>query len=363
MMGRIRAGLGGLKASLLDEQKRIRLQFIWIYGVLMTVSFFMTVVNIVTGKHLLMLSTLVFGVLCCINMFLAHKGEKALQLSGYFFSVELIALLTFFVVSGTPEGFSAIWACLLPASGLLIFRRKRGTILCAAMLLILVFLLQTPLGNSFLHYPYTTSFKLRFPMLYVAFFAVSFLLETIRALTFAEMKKAQAKYEYLYRHDALTGLYNRYGFNERMDALLDEHEAGPIALLILDMDCFKRINDAYGHAFGDVVLQNTAALLVDIAGPNADVCRWGGEEFAIMLRGEEDAAQCGSEILNALRETAFQSSGTPVKVTASIGVVTATSHAELNPAVLVRAADNCLYSAKESGRDTLVHRTLDSNAA
>ncbi|MDO5577521.1 MAG: GGDEF domain-containing protein, partial [Fibrobacter sp.] len=266
---------------------------------------------------------------------------------------------TFFIVSGTPEGFSAIWACLLPASGLLLFGRKKGAVLCVIQLLILVFFFETPIGNSFLMYPYTASFKLRFPMLYIAFFALSFLLETIRSVTFDEMKKAQAKYEYLYRHDALTEVYNRYGFNEKMDALLEGNYSGKISMLILDIDHFKQVNDTYGHPFGDVVLKRLAALLVRKSGAEADVCRWGGEEFAVLFIGDADAVAYGNDILNTMRNTPLLVDDISVRITASIGIAIFENNSGVTPAAFVRLADRCLYEAKEKGRNTLVSRQGD----
>ena len=358
MIEKARLALENVRAAMMDEPRRIRLQFIWVYCAMAAISFFMTAVNVATGKTVLMLSTLAFGLLCCVNIILAERGGKALSVSSWIFSAEYIALLTFFVVSGTPEGFSAIWACMLPASGLLLFRRKRGSALCALMFVILVFFLDTPLGNSFLQYPYTASFKLRFPMLFTAFFAVSFLLETVRAMTFDEMRKAREKYEYLYRHDALTELYNRYGFNERMDGLLNGENKGPVTLMILDLDYFKQVNDSYGHPFGDVVLKKTADILVKTAGAGADVCRWGGEEFAIMLSGERDAEQRGRDILSALCEMPIQTDGGVINISASMGVASADSAEGLEPGAFVRMADACLYAAKENGRNGLVCRKM-----
>lgn len=359
MRERIIGAVKNIRSALLDESKRIKLQFILVYNVLAVVSLFMTAVNVFTGKYMLMCATAVFSGLCILNVALARRGGGPLRVSEWLFSIELIALLTFFIVSGSPEGFSAIWACMLPASGLLLFRRKRGSALCAAMFLIMVFFFYTPVGESFLRYGYTDSFKLRFPMLYVAFFAVSFLLESVRAITFEEMTKAQERYEYLYSHDALTGLYNRYGFNDRLRELLNAPGDGPAALLILDIDYFKRVNDEHGHLFGDTVLQKCAELFKTKAGPDADVCRWGGEEFAILFEKGDDALRCGREILGVMHEKSITARCGPIKITASIGVAIADARSRLSLEDFVRTADACLYSAKNKGRDTIIYTKID----
>ncbi|MDD3165288.1 MAG: GGDEF domain-containing protein [Oscillospiraceae bacterium] len=352
-MNILQAKQAAFKEAMSDDSKRIRLQFTCVYQILMIVSVFMTIVNLFTNKRVLMFATLTFALLSLVNICLARCGGALLRLSSALFSVEIILLFTFFLVSGMPEGFSAIWICLLPSSGLLLFQRRRGTLLSAVMLLILLFFLRTPVGNHFLQYPYTASFQLRFPLLYTAFFAVSFFLETLRSLTYDVLHETQQKYEYLYAHDALTNVYNRYGFNVRMDALLREAQNSQIALMILDIDHFKHINDCHGHVNGDLVLERVAALLTAETLGQADVCRWGGEEFAILYRGHLDAEEKARAILQALRDLSLELGGKSVHITASMGVVTAPRGAVIRPAPLVLQADGCLYQAKQAGRNRI----------
>lgn len=97
--------------------------------------------------------------------------------------------------------------------------------------------------------------------MFVAFFIVSLYLETIRSFTQKQLLEAQKKYEYLYLHDALTGIRNRYGFNKVIDESVNNIGANGMALMILDLDHFKNINDKYGHPNGDLVLKQTADIL------------------------------------------------------------------------------------------------------
>ena len=249
-----------------DDSRRIVLQYIWIYIILMLISVFMSVVNFFTGKLALMAATLTFAALNLFNILLSKTGSRRIKLASYLFISEIIALFTFFIISGMPEGFSAIWICLLPSSGLLLFKRKRGTVVCAVMFVIMIFLFQLPAGRALLHYKYTDSFMLRFPMLYIAFYGISLFLETVRALTYEKLLSTQKQYEYLYLHDSLTDVYNRYGFNEKLTALLDEPSRRTVTLMLLDIDYFKGINDRYGHTTGDTILKEVAALLVRLIG-------------------------------------------------------------------------------------------------
>ncbi len=178
-----------LNEIILDNNRLSTLLCIGTYILLGSVSFFMTVVNIFTGKTLLMYSTLIFTVLCIIDVALEFFMKKWHNKIQTFFQIQFLALLTFFIISGTPEGFSAIWSLMLPVSGMLIFGKKRTSILCAIMFCIILFFFDTPLGQSYLHYEYTESFMLRFPMAFFAFFIIAIFIETIREHLNSELER------------------------------------------------------------------------------------------------------------------------------------------------------------------------------
>ncbi len=350
----LKSYIAEISNSLTDDKRRIRLQFSWTYLILGSVAGFMTLINIATTKIELMVSTLIFSLLCFLNRFLSNHSDRGLQISRNLFSIELIALFVFFIVSGTPEGFSVIWVCMLPTSGLLLFGRKRGSILCAIMFVILIFLFQTAIGNSVLQYSYTASFKLRFPMLYAAFYCVSFLLETIRTVTQLKLADTQKQYEYLYLHDALTGIYNRYGFNQHIDLLTSTVQSHSYSLSIIDIDHFKNVNDTYGHFLGDDVLKTIADTLCIESGSNAEVCRWGGEEFAILLKDGSKSKQIAEHLLTSVQNLSIPIDNHTVSITVSIGTVIVSPDTKADPASLVMQADACLYQAKENGRNQSV---------
>lgn len=363
MKDKLHGYLAELKASLLIDSQRTKMQFISVYFLLAVVSAFMTVVNVFTDKYALMLSTLFFAVANGINLLFSIRNERCRKVISVLFSAEITALFAFFIISGEPEGFSAIWVCFLPASGLLLFGRKRGSILCLVELGIMLFCFYTAPGRALLRYRYTDSFLLRFPMLYVAFFTVAYFLETIRSATYEALQQSRQEYRHLYSHDALTNVYNRYGFNERMDALLSAPLEKGIALMILDIDFFKSINDRYGHLSGDVVLKQIAALLVQTCGQNATVCRWGGEEFAVIV---DDISACDAmaqRILDGIRALRVVVDGEMVQVTASMGMSVAQPLTAVTPVALVTQTDRCLYRAKETGRDRLVRMPFQAARA
>ena len=159
-------------------------------------------------------------------------------------------------------------------------------------------------------------------------------------------RKEQEQLSYEATHDALTGLYNRSGF----DQLRESHRQEQIALLLIDLDHFKSINDSYGHDAGDRALQKLAAILLKSFRSEDFVCRIGGDEFAVIM------AHAGSE-LRELVQRKIQSANDRLKVTddglpsLSISAGVAFWDRENPGEDIYKDADIALYRAKESGRN------------
>lgn len=339
-----------------NEGRRRRLQYLSVFVLMGSVSAMMTVLNIITRKGPLAWATGIFAMLCAVNfivMRLSRPGRQTedrgyVESRGAFivsmlFIAEVMLLFTFFIVSGNPEGFSAIWVVMLPACGMLIFGRKRATVLCILMFVIILFFFWTPMGRSCLQYEYNATFMMRFPLLYAACFFMSILLEIIREATQKQLNQLRDRYEYLSAHDCLTRLLNRQGLLEAQEKVTAAEKQ---AVFILDIDCFKAVNDSYGHDVGDLVLARVARLASQIE--HARVCRWGGEEFVVWF---PDAARMSDPdvLRRAVEDMAVQipSCSKQVKVTISIGVATGSGSL---PDLIARA-DKALYRAKENGRN------------
>ena len=166
--------------------------------------------------------------------------------------------------------------------------------------------------------------------------------------------------------DGLTGIYNKKYFMDRIetDFAYAKRHRSPLTLLLFDIDHFKKINDTYGHPAGDYVLRELSALVKKTV-RNEDVfARFGGEEFAILMRDVDDAkALVLAERLRRLIEgTTFEFDGTRIPVSVSIGIGTMT--ANTNPPVqdsadLVNRADQYLYKAKRGGRNRVEGKALE----
>jgi diguanylate cyclase (GGDEF)-like protein/PAS domain S-box-containing protein len=164
---------------------------------------------------------------------------------------------------------------------------------------------------------------------------------------------AQARIHHLAHHDALTGLPNRNAFMERLDQRMAVAREGgpPLALLFIDLDHFKRINDSLGHLVGDTLLKTVAARIT--AGLRASdlVARFGGDEFMVMLGGatrRADVEEVANKLLRAI-EVPVEAEGQQLSVTPSIGIALFPGDAQ-TPAELIKHADTAMYSAKSRGR-------------
>lgn len=190
-------------------------------------------------------------------------------------------------------------------------------------------------------------------------FPVAALLEERAALQLS-LAASEARYRSLASVDELTGLSNRRAFNLRLEQ--EWHNAQStgqsIALLLLDVDLFKRYNDMHGHLIGDECLRMIGSIMAEtVRDGHSIAARFGGEEFAIILpaTGRERARQIAEDIRHAILAMALPHAGTPSGVqTASLGVAAIIPRHGQNSMELIGLADHALYRAKDQGRNRVV---------
>jgi diguanylate cyclase (GGDEF)-like protein/PAS domain S-box-containing protein len=176
-----------------------------------------------------------------------------------------------------------------------------------------------------------------------------------------DRKELEQELERLSQHDPLTGVYNRRRFDEELSAGLDDarrHERGG-ALLLIDLDRFKKINDELGHAAGDFALCEVARVLAentrgsDAVGRDADgiVARVGGDEFAVLLAevGPVEAAAIGERLVAVLDATDLRVEGNPVPLAISVGVAPFNGRQDVDAKELLALADQAMYVVKAGG--------------
>jgi diguanylate cyclase (GGDEF)-like protein len=180
--------------------------------------------------------------------------------------------------------------------------------------------------------------------------------------TMAELEKSQAQIEYLAFHDPLTGVANRALFDVRLrNALLFEYLAkAKVALVCIDLDTFKEINDSLGHGAGDELIQQVAKRLSGRLPEGATLTRLGGDEFAVVQPGvvSEGHARFLCQTLLDTFHDPFLLAGEYVRVTASMGLALEAGEA-VSPTEIMRRADLALYAAKAAGRNCF--RAYDSS--
>ena len=277
-----------ISTKLDNNEERISFQFLVVYILLGIVSLVMTLVNFFTGYKLLMFQTLLFSIASIINVVLYFLNNKCEFIARVLFYIEVIALFTSFIIIGEPEGFSAIWCALFPTCGLLLYKKKYGSILSLILLLIIIFLYWIPFGNSLLRYDYVSSFKFRFPILYIAFFSIGFVLEYILEYTQNELSKSKEKYKKLSYYDGLTGLLNERSYFEEIEKLnkLTKEKKDDYIIMIMDLNGLKLTNDKYGHHYGCHLIVLTGHILKTIFKESL-LFHVGGDEFQAIIKGDD----------------------------------------------------------------------------
>jgi diguanylate cyclase (GGDEF)-like protein/PAS domain S-box-containing protein len=177
-------------------------------------------------------------------------------------------------------------------------------------------------------------------------------------------KREQERIRHLATHDTLTGLPNRNALYEHLDAALQTASAGEheVALLMLDLDKFKDINDSLGHTCGDELLREVAARLAGLIGDGAVLSRLGGDEFAVVLTGdalEEPARQLSQAIADSFRQHEFVAAGRRFAIKCSIGVALFPHHCS-DVHELLGNADLAMFRAKAAanGRYVVFDRAI-----
>lgn len=180
---------------------------------------------------------------------------------------------------------------------------------------------------------------------------------TEHAVYEARLKHAMAEIEYLSTHDSLTGLVNRRTMERRLDTEIDRSRryGTPCSVVIIDIDHFKDVNDTHGHLSGDEVLLEIAKVLRDALRSSDTACRYGGDEFVLVLpeTGAGGASILSERIRDRLASTSMSIRGKKLSITVSIGL-TELQGDKRTRLELLNEADQALYACKLSGRNRVV---------
>ena len=175
-----------------------------------------------------------------------------------------------------------------------------------------------------------------------------------------ERKQAETSLQHMARHDPLTALPNRALFNDRLQTALARVQGGQrLALLYIDLDKFKQVNDSFGHPVGDLLLQEVAQRIKHCVRESDTVGRIGGDEFVVLLHQHRQAGACHGHRREDPRRpgTPFELAGQRLRISSSIGIATCPEHGDDNKQ-LIRHADEAMYAAKKNGGNRLLMATM-----
>jgi diguanylate cyclase (GGDEF)-like protein len=179
--------------------------------------------------------------------------------------------------------------------------------------------------------------------------------------------RLKERHKRLAARDGLTQLYNRRAFDERLAkarASEERRQGGRFAVLLLDIDHFKKLNDTFGHPAGDAALKHTAHVLEDHLREGDEAARYGGEEFAVILSGADRAGALplAERVRAAIQKSHLVFEGARLAVTVSVGVAAWPEDARELPELLA-VADRALYAAKQGGRNRVAAASAPPSAA
>lgn len=260
------------------------------------------------------------------------------------------------IVSGGPLVSPAMPVNVIPIILAFVLLGQRAGLLWAQWVL-LVHLALIMLGMQVLQFPQlldtrfmTVHHAIHWAVTYGAIIGLMMVFDSINAQLKRERDEERERLAHLASHDPLTDLPNRNGFDEQLDKSIAraDRNASLVALLVLDLDGFKPINDALGHAAGDNVLKVVSDRLRKHVRVNDTVARLGGDEFAVILEGIKDPAAIHTIAvkINAVLNQAIPSIPAELPISASIGVALYPVHTR-DKTQLIKFADIAMYDAKK----------------
>jgi diguanylate cyclase (GGDEF)-like protein len=262
----------------------------------------------------------------------------------------------FLQINGGQNNSGILWHYVYPIMVYYIAGLRLGS-LCSGGLILMETILMLMDDFSFFHAYYSFDFKLRFIASMTVMSVFGAMLEYSRNTAQKNLIVLAKKLEKASETDELTGLPNRRALKEILEneVVRVTINGGDFSILLCDIDYFKAINDQYGHAVGDKVLQHLAALFNALIRKHDVAARWGGEEFLLVLpdTASEESLLTAERIRSGIEQTPLHGiDGGTIQLTISCGVCNWRESPQLDE--LFRHADNRLYQAKAMGRNKVV---------
>ncbi len=289
---------------------------------------------------------------------LVMRRTQNFSYGAYGISITVALVFTYLIASGGVQNSGPLWCHSLFLIIMLLQGFKKGLIAFFALLLVSIFLLFYP-GLSFVTAEYSHNFKIRFIGSFLSLGVMASIYEYLRSKSQRDYVAISRELDQASRTDALTGLANRRALQAclEVEQSLYLRHGHPYSLIMMDLDHFKRINDKYGHGKGDELLISIARLLLKEVRQQDVVCRWGGEEFLILLpqTNQEQSLMVAEKLRQAIDQVDFDLLGIVEPVTASFGTECILNARNISE--LIAEADRKLYEAKRRGRNQVFDPT------
>ena len=301
-------------------------------------------------------------VLTCVSVFsaviflLTLFFRKRHPTYRYIFLTMVVFFFGYLNYDGGPDGFLHFWILLIPAFSFVAFGLFEGFICAIPLLVIMICFYWTPLGQ-YAKYPVethlSTDFRMRMTFVYLVSLLLGFAAELFRFVAAKRLRVANEHFEFISLHDSLTNLANQNFLARYLDNVYkNRDENTTFGCLFVDVDNFKKVNDQYGHLFGNVVLVKIAETLAEEK--SAFVCRWGGDEFVVCFTNIEDdrLVRLGEKFRTIISAYTFEEYP-DFHITVSVGAVAIPVDDNFNFNNVLELADVANREAKEKGKDNV----------
>ncbi|WP_052761098.1 GGDEF domain-containing protein [Sedimenticola thiotaurini] len=289
---------------------------------------------------------------------LVMRRTQNFSYGSYGISITVALVFCYLIASGGVQNSGPLWCHSLFLVIMLLQGFKKGLIAFFILLVISTVLLFYP-DLPFVTAEYSYSFKVRFIASFLSLGVMASIYEYLRSKSQSDYETISRELDQASRTDALTGLANRRAMQQclEVEQSLYLRHGHPYSLIMMDLDYFKRINDKYGHGKGDEVLITVSRLLLKEVRQQDVVCRWGGEEFMILLPQTDQAQSLlvAEKLRQVIDQLALDALGIVDPVTASFGTECILN--VRNTAELIAEADRKLYEAKRHGRNQVFDPT------
>lgn len=356
-IGFIRKHLDSWDEICVNNSARLRLNLIMFSFVISIVFLLMSIRTYATEDFHTAVSTILFGIVTTILFLWQFFHKEYSMVIAWLFGLMSLALAVFLIATGGLEGTGHIWICILPIVGTMMVPFRSTFIYNGILFALLICLLRGPL---YIHIPaqYDSYMRIVFPISILILTLCNYVSEYTRQRTQAQLIAMAEKLRDSAFTDPLTGAYNRRALTAHFGE--PDESAHGLSFAMLDLDFFKKVNDAYGHEVGDKLLCHMVTLVKKHMPPGAQLYRWGGEEFLLVLKSTDiDTLR---DVLESIRKEIEKTpmvspalgNEPPILLSATVSIGGMSASPQDNIECSINLADEQMYLAKNAGRNTVM---------